>query len=236
MIETLLNNLPSYIQEAPYLAYPAAYLGGVLVSFTPCVYPVIPVAVAYVTGASEGGRKSSASLSLVYILGMALTYTALGVIASLTGKLFGRIQANPWTHIVVANIFILMGLSMMEVFSLPVPEFLTGLQKKEMKKGWAGSFVLGITSGFIMGPCSAPVLIVLLGYVAARQGVIYGMSLLFMFALGMGTLLFILGTFAGFIAALPKAGYWMVRVRKTLGWVLIFMGEYFLFMSGRLWI
>jgi cytochrome c-type biogenesis protein len=236
MIDTLLSNLPSYIQGSPFLAYLVAYLGGVLVSFTPCVYPVIPVAVAYVTGASEGGRQNSASLSLVYILGMALTYTALGVIASLTGKLFGRIQANPWTHIVSANIFILMGLSMMEVFSLPVPAFLTGLQKKEMKKGWAGSFVLGITSGFIIGPCSAPILIVLLGYVAARQGVIYGMSLLFMFALGMGTLLFILGTFAGFIAALPKAGYWMVRVRKTLGWVLIFMGEYFLFMAGTLWV
>lgn len=234
-METFLSNLSSYVQGAPYLAYPAAYLGGVFVSFTPCVYPVIPVVIAYVAGTGGGERRRSALLSFVYILGMALTYAGLGIVASLTGKLFGRVQANAWTHVLVANIFILMGLSMMELFSLPVPAFLAGFQKTERKKGWAGSFLLGVSSGFIVGPCSTPVLIGLLGYVAIRQEVIYGMSLLFVFALGMGTLLFILGVFAGFIAAMPKAGYWMIGVKKGLGWVLVFMGEYFLFMAGRLW-
>ena len=234
MIESLLGNIEIYLETSALLAFLAVYLGGVLVSFTPCVYPVIPLTVAYVGGRSGGSRSKGFLLSLVYVLGMAVTYTAIGGFAALTGRLFGQIQTNPWIYIVIANVVMLLGLSMMDLFEIPMPQFLSRLQPKKQGQGYVGSFLVGLTSGFILGPCSAPVLCILLGYVAAKQNFIYGMSLLFVFALGMGTLLILLGTFAGLLASLPKAGPWMVRVKHLFGWLLLVIGEYLLVTAGSL--
>ncbi len=236
MIENFLNSLELYIQGSFVMAYLAVYLGGVLVSFTPCVYPVIPITVAYIGGQSSGSKLRGFILSIFYVLGMALAYTCLGNFAALTGRLFGQIQTSPWTYFIVANICILLGLSMLEVFTLPLPSFLTRFQPKEKRKGILGSFLVGAASGFVLGPCTAPVLAVLLGFVAARQNIIFGMSLLFVFAFGMGTLLIVLGTFTGLLANIPKAGMWMVRTKKIFGWILIGMGEYFLINAGKFWI
>ena len=234
MIENLTANIETYLQTSVLLAFLAVYLGGVLVSFTPCVYPVIPLTVAYVGGRSGGSRSKGFLLSLVYVLGMALTYTAIGGFAALTGRLFGQIQTNPWLHIVIANVVILLGLSMLDVFEIPMPQFLSRLQPGKQGQGYVGSFLVGLTSGFILGPCSAPVLCVVLGYVAAKQHLLYGMSLLFVFALGMGTLLILLGTFAGLLASLPRAGLWMVRVKHVFGWLMLLIGEYLLVTAGSL--
>jgi len=234
MIQNLIANIETYLQTSVLLAFLAVYLGGVFVSFTPCVYPVIPLTVAYVGGRSGGSRSKGFFLSLVYVLGMSVTYTAIGGFAALTGRLFGQIQTNPWINIIVANVVILLGLSMLDVFEIPIPQFLSRLQPKEQGKGYMGSFLVGLTSGFILGPCSAPVLYVLLGYVAAKQNFLYGMSLLFVFALGMGTLLILLGTFAGLLASLPRAGPWMARVKHWFGWLLLIIGEYLLVTAGSL--
>ena len=175
-------------------------------------------------------------LSVIYVLGMSLTYTALGATAALSGRLFGQIQTNPWTYFIVANICILMGLSMLGVFELTVriPDFVTRVQSR--KKGIVGSFLVGVVSGLVMGPCTAPVFAVLLGYVAASQNILLGMGLLFIFAFGMGTLLIILGTFTGLLASMPKSGAWMVRISHISGWILLAMGEYFLIKAGGFWI
>ncbi|MCX5835013.1 MAG: sulfite exporter TauE/SafE family protein [Deltaproteobacteria bacterium] len=234
MIENLVANIETYLQTSVLLAFLVVYLGGVFVSFTPCVYPVIPLTVAYVGGRCGGSRSKGFLLSLVYVLGMSVTYTAIGGFAALTGRLFGQIQTNPWINIIVANVVILLGLSMLDVFEIPMPQFLSRIQPKEQRKGYIGSFLVGLTSGFILGPCSAPVLYILLGYVAAKQNFLYGMSLLFVFALGMGTLLILLGTFAGLLASLPRAGPWMVRVKHLFGWLLLVIGEYLLVTAGSL--
>ncbi len=234
MMEQLTANLETYLRTSVVLAFGAVYVGGVLVSFTPCVYPVIPLTVAYVGGRSGGSRSKGFFLSLVYVLGMAVTYTAIGGFAALTGRLFGQIQSNPWVHVVVANIVILLGLSMLDVFEIPVPPFLSRLSSKTRGEGYGGSFFVGLTSGFILGPCSAPVLCVILGYVAAQQSIVYGMSLLFVFSLGMGTLLILLGTFAGLLASLPRAGTWMVRVKHLFGWLMLLIGEYLLVTAGTM--
>ena len=235
MIQNFLNTLEGYIQDTFILAYLAVYLGGVLVSFTPCVYPVIPITVAYIGGQSSGSKSKGFLLSVFYVLGMALTYTFLGSFAALTGKLFGRIQTNPWTYFIVGNICVLLGLSMFEIFTLPLPRFLSRFQPKE-KRGILGSFLVGAASGFVLGPCTAPVLAVLISYVATRQNIIFGMSLLFIFAFGMGTLLIILGTFTGLLANIPKAGMWMERIKKIFGWILIGIGEYFLITAGKFFV
>jgi thiol:disulfide interchange protein DsbD len=234
----LLEGLSASLEGAPALAFLAVFAGGVLVSFTACVYPVVPITIAFIGARSAGSRTRGFFLSLVYVLGMALTYTALGGIAALSGKLFGQLQTNPWTYFVMANICILMGLAMLEVFILPVrtPAFIARLQPRGKTRGLAGSLAVGAASGVVLGPCTAPVLAVLLSYVATRQHLLFGMSLLFVFALGMGVLLVVVGTFAGLLASLPKSGVWMARVNRLFGWILIGAGEYFLIVAGQLWI
>ena len=237
MIESFLDGLSHYLQSSSLLSYVAVYLGGVLVSFTPCVYPVAPVTVAFIGARGAGAKAKGFLLSVVYVLGLALTYTLLGAAAALSGKLFGQIQTNPWTYFIMANICILMGLSMLDVFALAIrtPQFITRVQPSTRTKGFLGSFLIGVASGFVMGPCTTPVLGVLLGYVATRQSILFGTSLLFVFALGMGTLLIVLGTFAGLLVNMPKGGIWMTRVNHLCGWILLGAGEYFLITAGALW-
>ncbi|HHO76520.1 MAG TPA: hypothetical protein ENN05_08855, partial [Deltaproteobacteria bacterium] len=208
------------------------YIGGVLASFTPCIYPVIPITVAYIASQSSGRKSRGFVLSIFYVLGTSLTYMVLGSIASFTGHLFGQIQSNPWTYLFVANICILMGLSMLDVFTFSLTRFL-GPSRTINKKGLVGSFLLGSASGLILGPCTAPILGVLLGYVATKQNMVYGMSLLFVFAFGMGTLLIILGTFTGLVASIPRSGMWMVKIQRAFGWGMIALGEYFLIIAGQ---
>ena len=235
-MENFTEGLSVYLHGSFILAYAAAYLGGVLTSFTPCVYPMVPITIAFIGAHSSGSKVKGLLLSIVYVLGMSVKYTVLAATAALTGKLFGQIQANPWTNFFVANICILMGLSMLDVFVLPirVPGVLAKAQPK--KKGIAASFLVGAISGLVMGPCTTPVLAVLLSFVATSQNIVFGMSLFFIFAFGMGTLLIILGTFAGLMTSLPKSGMWMTKVSHICGWILLAVGEYFLIQAGMLWI
>jgi cytochrome c-type biogenesis protein len=236
MFENFIGGLSGYLEGSLILAYLAVYLAGVLISFTPCVYPIIPITVAFIGAHGSGSRLKGFILSLIYVLGVALTYTVLGGAAALSGRLFGQLQTNFWTYFVFANISILMGLSMLDVFTLTVrtPGFITRVQPRERTRDIAGSFAVGVVSGLVVGPCTAPVFAVLLSYVASRQSVIFGMSLLFVFALGMGTLLLFIGTFAGLLANLPRSGPWMARITHLFGWILLGAGEYFLIVAGSL--
>lgn len=236
MIENLINNLPLYIQGSILVAFIAAFIGGVLVGFTPCTYPLIPITIGFIGAQGSPSKLRGFLLALFYVLGMALTYSIMGAIAVLSGQLFGQMQTNPWTYFIMANLCIFMGLAMLDVFSisLRLPQKLVQMTTKKKQKGFLGCFLIGATSGIIIGPCTAPVLAVLLGFVALRTNLILGMSLLFVFAFGMGTLLIIAGTFTGFLASLPRAGKWMVRINSIFGWILIGAGEYFLYTAGTL--
>ena len=237
MIDYFIQELSTYLQGSSPLAYVAVYLGGVLVSFTPCVYPVAPITIAFIGAHGSGSKRKGFVLSIIYVLGMSITYTALGAIAALSGKVFGQLQTNPWTYMIMANICILMGLAMLDVYVLPwrTPQFIARMQPREKTKGIISSFLIGMASGLVMGPCTAPVLAVLLGYVATQQNLFFAATLLFVFAFGLGTFLIILGTFAGLLANLPRSGPWMVRITHLFGWILIGAGEYFLIQSGVLW-
>ena len=237
MFDQLIQNLAYHLKDSILLAPLIAYLGGLLVGFTPCVYPVIPVTVAFIGARSANSRTRSFLLSLFYVLGISLTYTLLGGIAAFSGKIFGQIQANPWTYFIMANICILMGLSMLEAFNLKLytPQAISRFQARRKTEGCLSSFLLGILSGFVLGPCTTPVLTVLLTYVASRQNPVFGMALMFLFSLGIGTLLILVGTFTGFLTRLPKSGPWMLRVSHFFGWIMIGVGEYFLITAGTLW-
>jgi thiol:disulfide interchange protein DsbD len=235
-MEGFLQGLEGYLSASPFLAYIAVFLGGVLTSFTPCVYPMIPITIAYIGGRSGDSRLKGLFLSIFYVIGMAATYSALGAFAALTGKLFGSASTNPILYLIVANIFIFLGLSMLDVFTLPIPSFFTSRQPGKKSGGYFGAFLVGLLAGTVAAPCTAPVLGVVLTYVAAEQNVIYGMTLLFIFSIGLGTLLIIVGTFAGLMSSLPKTGTWSVVIKKFFGWVMIGTGEFFLVQAGILFV
>lgn len=238
MVANFVDGLSTYLQGSISLSILAVYLAGVLISFTPCIYPVIPITIAVIGARGGGSKVRGFVLSLIYVTGMAVTYTILGAIAALSGRLFGQIQSNPWTYFFIGNLCIIMGLSMLGVFSfsIPMPAFVTRRPVQGRTKGGVGSFLMGVASGLVMGPCTTPALAVLLGYAATRQNLILASSLMFVFAFGMGTLLIIVGTFAGLLAAIPKSGAWMTRISRIFGWVLLGAGEYFLVNAGILWV
>jgi len=235
MIENLINNLSVYLQGSIVMAFVAAYLGGLVVSFTPCTYPLIPVTVGFIGAQGSSSRLRGFLLSVFYVGGLSVTYSILGAVAALTGKLFGQLQTTPLTYIIMANVCIFMGLAMMEVFSisLPLPQKILQFSGGG-KKGFFSSFLVGAVSGLVIGPCTAPALAVLLGYVALQNNFLIGMGLLFVFAFGMGTLLIIMGTFAGLISSLPRSGQWMTKIKFVFGLILIGAAEYFLYIAGTL--
>jgi|SRR2546427_2054589 len=220
------------LQTFSLLAYLIVFAAGVLTSFTPCVYPMIPVTVTYIGGAQAGSKKRAALRTLVYVLGIALVYSALGAFAALSKRFFGQIATNPWITFGVGNVIILFGLSMLDAVVIPVPGILTRGAKGG--ENFLGALVMGMASGFVAAPCTAPVLGTLLIYVGSSGNVLYGASLLFTFAFGLGFLLLLLGTFAGALASLPKAGSWMVTIKKVFGFGMILVGEYFLIQTGKL--
>ena len=236
MIENLINNLSVYLDGSVLLAFVAAYLGGIVMSFTPCTYPLIPVTVGFIGAQGPSSKLRGFFLSMFYVGGLAFTYSILGGVAALSGRLFGQMQTTPWTYFIMANLCLIMGLSMLDVFSisLSVPQKLMNFSGNTDKKGFFSSFLIGAVSGFVIGPCTAPVLAVLLGYVAIKTNLLLGISLLFVFAFGMGTVLIIAGTFAGVIAALPQSGKWMKKIKLIFGLILIGAAEYFLYTAGAL--
>lgn len=231
-MESLLSNIELTIRVNPALAFIAVFAAGVLVSFTPCVYPVIPLTLGVIGARSAGGKWKGFRLSLIYVLGMAITYAALGGFAALSGRLFGEFGANPLTYFIIANVCLLFGLAMLGVYEFPQ----LGPPSGTPKKGVAGVFTMGVLSGLIVGPCTAPVLGAILVYVSSQQNVPYGFSLLFVFGYGVGFLLILLGTFTGLLASLPRSGAWLSRVKKAFGWLLLFAAEYLFIKAGGLWI
>ncbi|MFH0877792.1 MAG: cytochrome c biogenesis protein CcdA [Candidatus Omnitrophota bacterium] len=208
-----------------------AFGAGLLVGFSPCVYPLLPITIGYIGASNQKDKFHAFLLSCIYVLGISITYVLLGVFASLTGKIFGQISSNPYSYFIIGNICIVFGLSMLGIFEMHLPNFFLNKFKKPKTK--FAVFLLGLTSGLIIGPCTAPVLGTILVYVATKQNLLYGVFLLFSFAYGMGALLILTGTFSGLLLQMPKSGKWMYTVERIGGVLLILAGEYFLINMGR---
>jgi len=233
-MQNFVDSFQAYLQAESPLAYAAVFSGGLLISFTPCVYPVIPITVGYIGSRSGGSRRKGFVLGLAYAVGMALTYAALGGIAALSGRVFGEFTASPVPNLVVGVLCILLALSLFDLYAIPLPSFLSKAKTPHWSGGVFGAMGVGMASGMVVGPCTAPVLGALLLYVGSRQNPAYGMSLLFVFALGMGVLPVLLGTFSGILAGLPKSGRWLLLVKRGFGVLMVLAGGYFLLQAGRL--
>ncbi len=211
--------------------FAAVYLSGLLTSLTPCVYPILPIVVGYL-GSRKGSPVSRLAASLAYILGLSLVYTTLGMAAALTGTLFGTMTANSWVYLAFGTLMLYLGGSMMDWYYIPIPR-LPGVASESLKKSpFFGPFIMGLTSGVVASPCTAPVLGTLLFYVAAQKAVVTGALLMFTFSLGLSTMLLLIGFFAG--SLLPKSGAWMVKVKKGLALLIIAAAIYFIYTAGTL--
>ena len=203
------------------------FLGGLALNLTPCVYPLIPITIGFFGGQSEGSTKRLAVMGILFVVGLAVTYSVIGVITSLTGAVFGTLLQNPVVIIAVALILIALSLSMFGVYEFKLPDKLVA-KAGGAKGGYYGAFFMGLTLGIVAAPCIGPFVLGLVTYVAAKQDVFFGFIMFFVLAVGLGTPYLFLAIFSGKIKKLPRSGEWMQAVEYIFGLILVGMAIYFL--------
>ncbi|MDH7602224.1 MAG: cytochrome c biogenesis protein CcdA [Armatimonadota bacterium] len=198
------------------------YAFGLLLAFTPCVYPMIPVTVGYFSAQGESQTRRVIALAGVYVLGIALTYSLLGTAAALTGSVFGELMQNRWVLAGISALLAILALSMFGLYEIRPPGFIE--ERASGRKGVLGALMMGLIFGVVAAPCVGPAVLGLMLYVAKLGSPVMGFILFFVLALGIGTPLFLL---AAFSAKLPAAGMWMVAIRKAAGFLLLGAAAYF---------
>lgn len=203
------------------------FLGGLALNLTPCVYPLIPITIGYFGGQSEGSSKRLFSLGVLYVLGMALTYSIVGVITALSGAIFGSLLQNMYVIIGIALVFVILSLSMFGVYEFKLPDSLV-MKAGGAKGGLFGAFFMGLTMGIVAAPCIGPFVLGLVALVGAKGDPYYGFIMFFSLAIGLGLPYLFLAIFSGKIKSLPRAGFWMEGVKHIFGFILLGMAFYFI--------
>ncbi|MEO5510391.1 MAG: cytochrome c biogenesis protein CcdA [Longimicrobiales bacterium] len=233
----MVTDILTRLSTNPAAALPALFIGGVLTSMTPCIYPMIPITAAVIGGQSVDtslSKRRRILLTAAYVLGLSLVYALLGLIAGMSGSMFGAVSSSPWTSLLLANLLILFALMMLDVIAVPVPQRLLARAAALHGGGRvAATFGMGAASGLVVAPCGAPVMGAVLGWVAATQQGALGFVYLFVFSLGMSVFLVVIGLSAGAMAALPRAGAWMIRAKRIFAVIMLGVAEYYLITLGR---
>lgn len=200
---------------------------GVLASLSPCIYPLIPITIGVFGARQARSRREGFLLSLSYVGGIVVTYSLLGLTAAMLGTVFGGFLQNVWLQALIAAVFVFLGLASLGVFEFRLPG---GIQKRFSEIGGVGrggAFLMGLAAGVIAAPCIGPVVAGILVYVAEQGDVLLGWSLLTVFAIGMGLLFLVLGTFSSLLHRIPRAGGWMEGVKALFGAVFLGLGLYY---------
>ncbi len=231
----MVDGLTGALTDRPLVAAVTLFGAGLVTSLTPCIYPMIPITAGILSGASAGAasRSRTARLTLTYATGLALFYAVLGLIAGLSGTLFGTVSASPWARFAIGNLLLVFGLAMLDVVPVSAPARLMRWAGGLGGGSYPAVFLLGATSGIVAAPCGAPAFAAVLTWVATTRSGVLGFVYLFVFSLGMTALLVVVGLFSGSLAALPRAGRWMVWVKKLAGVILLGMAEYYFIKMGQ---
>lgn len=228
MIDGLLESISQTIQQSIWLAPLLALLAGVLTSFTPCSLSTVPLIIGYVGGTGTDTKKAF-RLSLVFALGSAVTFTALGTVASMMGNLIG--SGGGWWYIVLGVLMVLMALQTWEIFNI-IPS--TYLQSKNKRRSYIGAFIAGILGGVFSSPCATPVLVALLAIVAGKGSVVWGILLLLLYSIGHGALALVAGTSTGFVKKLSsdeRYGKLSNALKIVMGSVILLIGFYMFYLG-----
>ena len=211
-----------------------AFLWGLLVSFTPCVYPLIPITAAVLQSQATTSAVRNFTLAMSYVLGTATVYAALGYLAATTTIIFGQWAGNPWVIAFIVVFMLYLALSMFGYYNLYVPRFLTARKGGEVRGSLLWSYVAGAIAGTIASPCLSPALLTVLLYVSTLGSPIMGFLTLFSFSLGIGVLLLIVGTSSAALSLLPRAGAWLHEVKNVFGFLLLLLAVYFVSLNPSL--
>lgn len=225
----ILESLSELITKSVWLAPVLALVAGILTSFTPCALSGIPLVVGYVGGTGQRDPKKAFRLSVTFAAGAAVTFTVLGVIASVFGRLMGTAAA--WWYILLGVLMVLMALQTWGIFEIIPSSYLIS---KNTKKGIAGAFIAGILGGIFSSPCSTPVLIALLAIVAGKGSILWGILLLLLYSIGHGILAVIAGTSIGFVqklSASEKYGKASFVLKIIMGALILLIGFYMFYLG-----
>jgi cytochrome c-type biogenesis protein len=255
----LLAQVSASLSGHPIAAFGALFLAGLATSLTPCIYPMIPITAGILAGSQTPRRQDGQAeeeagngpdrargrvdgkpswrrrlaLTLTYALGLALLYATLGLLAGMTGSLFGAVSASPWARFAIGNLLLIFGLALLDVFPVEAPQRLLAWAGRFAGGSYLGVFAMGATSGVVAAPCGAPAFAAVLTWVGTTRSAALGFAYLFVFSLGMTALLIVVGLFSGTLAALPRAGRWTLWVKRVAGVLLLGMAEYYFVQMGR---
>jgi thioredoxin:protein disulfide reductase len=213
------------LARGPLYATLTAFVGGLLVCLTPCVYPMVAITVSVFGARGDTSRGRAMGLSTAFVLGIAAMFTPLGLVAGLTGSLFGSALSNPWVTTFIALVFLGLAASMFGAFEFMLPSGLTNRLVGVGGAGYGGAFLIGLVSGLVAAPCTGPVLTGILLWIGKTRSAALGSLVLFAFSLGLGIPFWLVGTFA---VKLPRAGRWMLWTKSFFGIVLSVLALYFL--------
>jgi len=227
--EDAADSEPTVAERGWLVGILIAFVAGLGLSLTPCVYPLIPVTIALVGATGERSRLDGLVRSLVYVLGISVSYSTIGVVAAATGSVFGTILQHPAVYLTLAVVFVVLAGGMFDLYTIELTsQRLQRLQARlRGRAGMVGIFVVGLLSGVAVTACIAPVIVGALSYVAQSGNLLVGFLMFFALAWGMGTPLVFLGTFTGLAKSVPKAGQWMVTVKHVFGVALLALAVFF---------
>jgi thiol:disulfide interchange protein DsbD len=220
------NEIAAYLQEKGFLiTLFLIFLGGLALNLTPCVYPIIPITVSYFGAQVSNNKLQQITMAVIYVLGMSVTYSILGLAAALTGSLFGAALQNPIVVIFIAAVMVSLALSMFGLFEIRVPSALANFAGKN-RQGYIGTALMGLTVGIIAAPCIGPFVLGLLVYVGQIGNPFTGFLFFFILSLGLGFPYIFLALFSSSISKLPRSGEWMEGVKVIFGLILFGLALY----------
>ncbi len=225
----ILESISDIITDSGWLAPVLAFFAGVLTSFTPCSLSGVPLVISYVGGTGGRNTKKAFKLSVTFALGSAVTFTILGVSASIAGRLIGT--SASWWYIILGILMMLMALQTWGIYEIVPSSYLIS---KNNKKGYLGAFITGIFAGIFSSPCSTPVLIALLAIVAGKGSIFWGILLLLLYSIGHGILAIIAGTSIGFVQRLSsgeKYGKASKILKILMGTIILLIGLYMFYLG-----
>jgi len=225
-----MNLDPTVLTPVSLVGYILVFFGGVITSIGPCNAAMIPLIIGYIGGTVSLPKRKAFEMSLIFAIGLAITFMVLGIIASLLGGLLGG-TTRIWYYL-VALVCFTIGLQMLGVFHINTPSWFGRLREKIQTKGLLGALLLGLVSGLVASQCATPILAAILTYVMAKkESMVYGAALLLIYALGRGVPIVLAGTFAGALKGIHALGKWSGILEKASGVIVILVGFYFLWIA-----